>query len=241
MTTQTIKTLETARFSAANASRAQSPTVSDSTAKDARFWDKIAAKYAKSKIGDPAGYERTLSRVVDHLQPTDRVLEVGCGTGTTALKLAPHAKEIVATDISPAMVEIARGKAHEQGIDTVHFVAATADDVRFSGEQFDAVLAFNLFHLVTDIDAALAAIAASIKPGGLLMSKTPSIGEMNPLIRWVMIPTLSLIGKAPSTVHCLKFGDMERAFDEAGFDVILEESHASKGKDTRPFLVARKR
>ena len=211
------------------------------TERDARFWDRLSEKYAASKVEDMAGYDRTIARTADHLKPTDRVLELGCGTGTTALRLAPHAREIVATDLSPAMVEIARRKARDQGIDSVHFVPAAADDVRFTGEGFDVALAFNLFHLVPDVDAALAAIAASVKPGGLLVSKTPSIGEMNPLIRWILIPAMGLVGKAPSTVHSFRFGDMERAMERAGFDIVLTERHATKGKDTRPFVVAVKR
>ena len=211
------------------------------TERDARFWDRLSTKYARSAIADMAGYERTLARTADHLRPSDRVLEVGCGTGTTALRLAPGVAAMVATDLSPAMVEIARGKAGDQGIDTVHFVAAAADDTRFAGEGFDAVLAFNLLHLVPDVGAALAAIAASVKPGGLLISKTPCIGEMNPLIGRVMIPVMGLVGKAPSTVHAFRFGDLERALERAGFDIVLAERHATRGRDTRPFLVAARR
>lgn len=62
---------------------------STSTAYEARFWDRIARKYASDPIKDTAGYERTLARTRELLTHTDTVLEIGCGTGTTALKLAP--------------------------------------------------------------------------------------------------------------------------------------------------------
>lgn len=55
------------------------------TSKDARFWDEAARKYAASKIGDPAGFERTLACTAEQLKPGDAVFEFGCGTGTAAL------------------------------------------------------------------------------------------------------------------------------------------------------------
>lgn len=55
------------------------------TANDARLRDRIARKYSADAIADPAGYERTWH----YLQAGDAVLEFGCGTGTSALKLAP--------------------------------------------------------------------------------------------------------------------------------------------------------
>ncbi len=59
-----------------------------STASDARFWDRISRKYAQDAIADQAGYERTLARTRERLPPDSRVLELGCGTGSTALRLA---------------------------------------------------------------------------------------------------------------------------------------------------------
>ena len=55
--------------------------------KTAKFWDKAAAKYAKSPIEDIEAYNYTIGRTRSYLSPTDRVLEVGCGTGSTALLL----------------------------------------------------------------------------------------------------------------------------------------------------------
>ena len=48
------------------------------------FWDGVADKYAKTPIPDEADYAYTLERVRAHLKPGDRVLEIGCGTGSTA-------------------------------------------------------------------------------------------------------------------------------------------------------------
>src|SRR5690606_29493786 len=75
------------------------------------FWDRKARGYARQPIADESAYEATLDRVKAHLTPRDRVLEVGCGTGSTALKLAPFAGELLATDGSREMTAIANEKA----------------------------------------------------------------------------------------------------------------------------------
>ena len=50
----------------------------------ARFWDRMAHRYARGAIADRAAYERTLERTAHWLAPQHDVLEVGCGTGATA-------------------------------------------------------------------------------------------------------------------------------------------------------------
>ena len=55
-----------------------------------RFWDRIAKRYAARIIKDPAAYEAMLADAAGRLRPTDRVLEIGCGTGSIAIRLAPR-------------------------------------------------------------------------------------------------------------------------------------------------------
>ena len=76
----------------------------------ARFWNRIARKYANDPIADQAGYERTLQRVQALLSREHEVLEIGCGTGTTALRLAPATRRLVATDVAEQMIAIAGEK-----------------------------------------------------------------------------------------------------------------------------------
>jgi hypothetical protein len=53
------------------------------TARDVRFWNGAARKYAKRPLSDVPGYERTPERTRSHLKPSDVVLAFGSGTGTT--------------------------------------------------------------------------------------------------------------------------------------------------------------
>jgi SAM-dependent methyltransferase len=107
------------------------------------------------------------------------------------------------------------------------------------GARFDAVLGFNFLHLVRDLPSTLAGIHALLKPGGLFVSKTPCLGDMNPLIRLVLLPAMRAIGKAP---HVDPFGAevLERKIAQAGFEILAREGHASRGRDRRPFILARR-
>lgn len=208
-----------------------------SEASDARFWNRMARGYAKSAIADMAGYERTLERTRAHLKPTDAVLEFGCGTGTTAIRLAPHAARYVAADISEQMIAIGREKAAEAGV-TVTFEVATVAGMAGDDGAFDVALGFNILHLIEDRRAALANVARLLKPGGLLITKTVCLRAMNPLLG-VAVPLMRAVGLAPS-VAMLAPDDVEREIVAAGFTIVERDYHGSGKKDPRPFFVARK-
>jgi ubiquinone/menaquinone biosynthesis C-methylase UbiE len=206
--------------------------------KDARFWDRIARKYAANPIADEAGYERTLEAARRYLKNSDVVFEFGCGTGTTALRLAASVAHVVASDISAEMVAIGREKAAAQGCANVSFEVATLDTTKQSDAAFDAVLGFNVLHLVRDRVGALRAIHRLLKRGGVFISKTPCIKEANPVFR-LAIPVMQLFMGAPH-VGVFSTDDLEKEILSAGFSIVERARHGSKSNDARPFLVARK-
>lgn len=210
-----------------------------SAAQKSKFWDRIARKYASDPIADGPGYEATLRRVQALLSVDHEVLEIGCGTGSTALRLAPGTRHMVATDLSVQMIAIARQKLLDQPVPQLSFAVADADEEMSGKYSYDAVLAFNLLHLVDDLNRALAASLQCLKPGGLFISKTPCITELNPLIYRVALPLMRAIGKAP---HVLCFGAerLEAAIAQQGLDILSVERHGTRGKDFRVFIVARK-
>jgi ubiquinone/menaquinone biosynthesis C-methylase UbiE len=207
-------------------------------AADARFWDRIARKYAADPIKDMDGYARTVDRTRNYLRSTDTALELGCGTGTTALKLAPDVCHMVATDLSGEMIAIAREKAAAQACLNAEFAVATPERAPWPDGSFDAVLAFSLWHLVADRTSALAHIHRVLKPGGVFVSKTPCLAEMNPLIR-LALPVMQLVGKAPY-VAIFSATALEREIEAAGFAIIERARHGSGRKDARIFIAGRK-
>jgi ubiquinone/menaquinone biosynthesis C-methylase UbiE len=211
-----------------------------STASDARFWDRTSRKYATAAIVDQAGYERTLDRTRALLGPDDRVLELGCGTGTTALRLAGDVQSYLATDISAEMIAIAREKRTAALFPALAFRTMTAEALMPEAVQFDAVLGFNYLHLVRDLPGTLRCIHAVLGAAGLFISKTPCVGDMNPLIRFALLPAMRAIGKAPHA-GVFRAAELSQHICAAGFDILATENHATKGNDNRPYIVARKR
>lgn len=100
-----------------------------------------------------------------------RVIEVGCGRGEFAERLAEAGIEVIAVDQSPRMVELTAAR----GVD------ARAGDVRqlpFPSGQFDVVVAnFMLYH-VPDLDRGISELSRVLRAGGSLVATTNSVRQL---------------------------------------------------------------
>ncbi len=186
-----------------------------------------------------AGYEKSLARTRELIAERRAILEIGCGTGTTALKLSRTGQAYLATDVSPAMIAIAEDKAAVHMNRDVIFGVADPTTAPWLDKSFDAVLAFNVLHLVTERHRVLSELNRVLSPGGLLISKTPCLKEMNPLIVKGLIPIMSALGQAPY-VAAFSASELERDLVRAGFAIQSVERHGSGRKDERVFIVAQK-
>lgn len=205
----------------------------------AKFWDKHAEKYAASPIKDQDSYDYTLSRTASYLGLDDTVLEIGCGTGATALLLAEGAGQITGTDISPKMIEIANQRAREAGAENTTFEVKSAVQALQDAGGFNAVLGFNLFHLTEDFETLLAGLHDTLAPGALFISKTPclaepSIGFKRFLFR-MLVPLMRAVGFAPF-VRCFSFAELEEMITDAGFEIIETSSFPAMSR----YIVARR-
>lgn len=205
---------------------------------DAAFWDKIAPKYAKDAIADLSAYEQTRDRMRDILQPHHRVLELGCGTGSTALELADQVDRYHGTDVSPGMIAIAQGKQSNETPAHLSFSARAAGDLPKG--PHDVVIALNLFHLLPNLETVLETVWDTLQPGGLLITKTPLLGGgkwyMRLMMR-LMIPVMRAFRKAPY-VRFLSSDELHAKLRTAGFDVT--ETLMQAGTVPREFTVATK-
>ena len=91
---------------------------------------------------------------------------------------------------------------------------------------------------LTSREAALKGVHRLLKPGGLFISKTPCLKEMNPILR-VAVPVRQVFGQAPY-VAIFAAEELEGEIAAAGFEIVEQARHASRSKDARPFLVTRK-
>lgn len=207
------------------------------------FWDKAAPKYAKSAIADMAAYEYTLDRTRTYLTPKDKVLELGCGTGSTALVLAPNVAQITAIDLSPGMLAIAQEKTEQASVKNLSFEVGS--EVPVQG-QYDVVMGYSLFHLVPDMEKRFAQINDLLPKGGYFISKTVCLGQrgagtggvLKSLMIRVAIPVMQLIGKAPY-VRSFSVKELETAVVNAGFEIVESGNHPI-GPPPARYIVARK-
>lgn len=207
----------------------------------ATFWDKAAAKYAKSPIEDMDAYLYTLDRTRSYLRADDRILEVGCGTGSTALLLSENVAHITASDSAPNMIAIAKSKAADKAVKNVDFLVAEATDDTVNGAPFDALLAHNLIHLLPNLDAFMDAASQLVQPGGVFISKTVcQIGTGAPLkyrlIKY-LLPVMQWLGKAPY-VNFMDAKTLEDKIQAAGFEIIETGNYPITAMSR--YIVARK-
>ena len=196
------------------------------------FWNRVAQSYSERTIGDTETYERKLAATQALMEPDMQVLEFGCGTGSTALRHAPHVAHITATDLSDAMIAIGRAKAEQEGTGNITFTQSGVED--FKGDKsYDMVLALNLLHLVPDRSRALETIHSLLKPGGFFVSSTVCLADRMWFLKPV-IPVMQWLGKAPY-VSFVRERDMLREVEAAGFSVQEKWAH---GRANSLFLIA---
>ena len=113
-------------------------------------------------------------RAVAEAQPV-RVLEVGGGPGELAARIAGELDcEVVMIDVSPRMVELARGRGVDARVGDVQ-------ELPFEDASFDvAVAAWMLFH-VPDLDRGLTELARVLRPGGRLVAVTNAMHHLQEL------------------------------------------------------------
>ncbi len=203
----------------------------------AKFWDNTAEKYSKSPIADEDSYRYTLERTRCYLSKQYKVLEIGCGTASTALILAPQVKHITASDLSQNMLAIGKEKAISDNIPNISFKNAEVLDIKASDGLYNAVLAFNIIHLLEDIPAAIHRIRDLLEPDGVFISKTVCLrGPETPFkYRFLkfILPIMQFFNKAPF-VNLIEDTELETIIKTAGFDIL------ESGNFPNRYIVARK-
>jgi SAM-dependent methyltransferase len=102
-----------------------------------------------------------------------RILELGCGTGEDAVRLAQSGHDVVATDASPAMLAVARAKAHRAGcLERIDFRCLPMEDAgqALHDRQFDGVFSnFGALNCVRDLASLASGLHRLLRPDARLV------------------------------------------------------------------------
>lgn len=204
-------------------------------ANSARFWNLIAKRYARTPVADEAAYQEKLRITREYLRPDMEVVELGCGTGSTAIAHAPFVKQILATDISARMLEIARQKIDTAGVTNVRLEQGDVETLGIADDSADMVLALSLIHLVDNRDVLIRQMIRMLKPGGLLVTSTACIADKLAFMRY-LLPLGRAVGLLP-LVRVFSRQDLEQSMVDSG----LEPEHQWRPeKAMAVFIIARK-
>ncbi|WP_312908437.1 class I SAM-dependent methyltransferase [Natronosalvus caseinilyticus] len=184
-----------------------------SVADHAARFDEKASEYDDSGSEE---YRACANLVIEHAAPEsdDSVLDLGAGTGAIALALAPDAEAVIGRDISEGMMDEARAKAEERGLENVSFDYGTFREPDVDGVSVDIVTSnFAMHHLADDEKREAIDVIAALEPRRFVLGDVMFFGEPDP-----SEPFYDPSVDDPATV-----GTLADAFTDAGFSLTAVE------------------
>lgn len=135
---------------------------------DANYWGQFATTY-DDKLERMMGkaVRQNLFDMLEREHDLGDTVEFGCGTGYFTRAIAKNAAHVVATDLSPGMIEVAKAKLRD--LRNVSFRVEDSEATSFPSETFDTGLTANMLHTVDDPIRVLRECYRVLKPGGTLL------------------------------------------------------------------------
>jgi ubiquinone/menaquinone biosynthesis C-methylase UbiE len=213
----------------------------DRQKKERAIGDKQASGYDNRvlKMYENA-YDLSIQKARSVLSPDQQVLEIGCGTGIISLGIAPYVERLIATDISPQMISVAKSKAQRSSVSNVDFRVCDGYAVPYDDESFDVVLLFNTLHVVKEPSALLDEAYRVLKPAGHLVSATDCYAEPVPFPVRLMLSAqklLKLLGVI-SFMWYYKKEDLHQLFEQSS--LVIVESDVLHPAPVNYYLLASK-
>jgi SAM-dependent methyltransferase len=145
-----------------------------------------AANYTTSKThqGDESLILLT-QMVIEHSLNFGIAVDIGTGPGFTAFAISKYAKNVLATDITPEMLNQARELRDTRGLQAVSMALAAAENLPFGNQTIDLVTSRTASHHFTDLTQWLSEVFRVLKPGGVLVLADTASPERDDLARWM--------------------------------------------------------
>jgi ubiquinone/menaquinone biosynthesis C-methylase UbiE len=177
-----------------------------------------AAAYATSQ---PHAKGESLGRLIELLKPQAdwRALDIATGAGHVALALAPSVREVIASDITPAMLSTTAQLASERGLSNVRTEMADAEALPFRLFSFDLVTCRIAPHHFTRVDKFVAECARVVKRGGVL----GIVDNITTEDAAHFVDGFERL-RDPSHVHCLSMREWTTLLTQNGFEIEHHET-----------------
>ena len=162
-----------------------------------------------------------LAHLLEMAQPEAhwQVLDIATGGGHTALTFAPHVASVVASDLTPAMLEQAAAHIRAQNIHNVSYREAAATELPFAGESFDLVTCRIAAHHFPDAQRFVHESARVLRPGGLLLLQDQMLPAHRPSAIWI------------DNFERLRDPSHNCAYSESGWRAMFARRRAARGTE----------
>ena len=187
----------------------------------------MASGYDREQFCSPVSIVRKTeyalfeARLPTLVSPSDRVLEIGAGTGIFTLALARRCREVTAVDISASMLEILIRKAAAEGLGNIRTIAGNAETIDLGG-SYTVACAFSSLEYLANLPGFFRRLADSIEPGGTVYFITA---------RRSLFRLFAQLGNAMRQGLWLKAHsrrEIEAILSDSGFEEIRVGSHLFK-------------
>ena len=125
----------------------------------------VAGNYRTSQVHAAGDDLQQIVALVQQQTPS-YVLDVGCGAGHTSVAVAPYSPQVVALDLTPAMLEQVSRLATEQNIGNIETRLGDIEQLPFEENTFDCLVSRYSAHHWADPQTALHECRRVLKPGG---------------------------------------------------------------------------
>jgi ubiquinone/menaquinone biosynthesis C-methylase UbiE len=178
-----------------------------------------AEKYLTSSVHAAGADLGFLARSVAALdQP--KVLDLGCGAGHASFATAPFAREVIAFDLTPAMLEVTAAAAKERSLSNIRTRQGSVEELPFCSQELDFVVSRYSAHHWNDVPRALLEVKRVLKPGGQVCF-IDLTGAPSPLLD-THLQSVEL-ARDPSHVRSYTKPEWLSFFQAASFDARIQE------------------
>jgi len=200
-----------------------------------KFWNRMASTYHKNPHLRDNAQRNLIEMSLPYLRKKDKILDFGCGTCWASIDISPEVSKVVALDTSRKMIEVGTKYAVSKSIGNIQFINDSIHTDSLENGMFDVIITYDILHLISNTSKTIRRMHNLLKPGGIVISTTPCVGERKVVYR--LLKSLSKFGVTPDITEFSRH-DLINQFKKLGFSIIKVEEGSKNIPEV--FIVAKK-